>query len=171
MGDESYGLVIPNREVREVFRLQINEWFKRSIFSNAERLTTFWKALEEGNVENIEQYTKRINGEKENSYHNLLVGILTGNAEWLVKSNIEAGEGFADIIVETDDPDAGIVIELKYVKSFNEMEQACQKALTQIHARHYQEYLLNDNRKDIRLYGIAFCKKRCKAMTEVLPVK
>ena len=141
MGDESYGLVIPNREVREVFRLQINEWFKRSIFSNAERLTTFWKALEEGNVENIEQYlnrilsnsisvfdTKRINGEKENSYHNLLVGILTGNAEWLVKSNIEAGEGFADIIVETDDPDAGIVIELKYVKSFNEMEQACQKA-------------------------------------------
>ncbi|MFR2259973.1 MAG: AAA family ATPase [Clostridium sp.] len=184
MGDESYGLVIPNREVREVFRLQINEWFKRSIFSNAERLTTFWKALEEGNVENIEQYlnrilsnsisvfdTKRINGEKENSYHNLLVGILTGNAEWLVKSNIEAGEGFADIIVETDDPDAGIVIELKYVKSFNEMEQACQKALTQIHERHYQEYLLNDNRKDIRLYGIAFCKKRCKAMTEVLPVK
>lgn len=155
MGDESYGLVIPNREVREVFRLQINEWFKRSIFSNAERLTTFWKALEEGNVENIEQYlnrilsnsisvfdTKRINGEKENSYHNLLVGILTGNAEWLVKSNIEAGEGFADIIVETDDPDAGIVIELKYVKSFNEMEQACQKALTQIHERHYQEYLL-----------------------------
>lgn len=184
MGDESYGLVIPNREVREVFRLQINEWFKRSIFSNAERLTTFWKALEEGNVENIEQYlnrilsnsisvfdTKRINGEKENSYHNLLVGILTGNAEWLVKSNIEAGEGFADIIVETDDLDAGIVIELKYVKSFNEMEQACQKALTQIHERHYQEYLLNDNRKDIRLYGIAFCKKRCKAMTEVLPVK
>ena len=50
-----------------------------------------------------------------------------------MKSNIEAGEGFADIIVETDDPDAGIVIELKYVKSFNEMEQACQKALTQIH--------------------------------------
>ena len=88
-----------------------------------------------------------------------------------MKSNIEEGEGFADIIVETDDPDAGIVIELKYVKSFNEMEQACQKALTQIHERHYQEYLLNDNRKDIRLYGIAFCKKRCKAMTEVLPVK
>ena len=39
----AYRLVIPNREVREVFRLQINEWFKRSIFSNAERLTTFWK--------------------------------------------------------------------------------------------------------------------------------
>ena len=182
--DGAYRLVIPNREICEVFKLQIQEWFKKSIFSNTEQLTAFWKAFEEGNTDGVEMYlnrimsnsisvfdTKRINGEKENSYHNLLVGILTGNAEWLVKSNIEAGEGFADIIVETDDPDAGIVIELKYVKSFNEMEQACQKALTQIHERHYQEYLLNDNRKDIRLYGIAFCKKRCKAMTEVLPVK
>lgn len=180
----AYKLVIPNKEVREVYKLQIKEWFSHTVLSNTGQLTAFWTAVEKGNTESIEKYlnrtlsnsisvfdTKRINGEKENSYHNLLVGILTGNAEWLVKSNIEAGEGFADIIVETDDPDAGIVIELKYVKSFNEMEQACQKALTQIHERHYQEYLLNDNRKDIRLYGIAFCKKRCKAMTEVLPVK
>ena len=181
MGDESYGLVIPNWEVREVFRLQINEWFKRSIFSNAERLTTFWKALEEGNVENIEQYlnrilsnsisvfdTKRINGEKENSYHNLLVGILTGNAEWLVKSNIEAGEGFADIIVETDDPNTGIIVELKYTKEFRNMEQACQKALQQIKDRRYSEYLLNDGRRNILLYGMAFCKKRCKVIAEKL---
>ena len=59
--------------------------------------------------------------EKEISYHNLLVGILTGNADWLVKSNVEAGEGFADIIVETDDPDAGIVVELKYTKNFDDI--------------------------------------------------
>lgn len=47
--------------------------------------------------------TKARNEEKESSYNNLLVGILTGNAGWFVKSNIEAGEEFADIIVETDD--------------------------------------------------------------------
>ena len=33
-----------------------------------------------------------------------------------------AGEGFADIIVETDDPDAGIVVELKYTKEYKDME-------------------------------------------------
>lgn len=110
--------------------------------------------------------TKFQNGEKESSYHNLLIGILTGNADWLVKSNVEAGEGFVDIIVETDDPDAGIIAELKYTKEFNEMEQACQKALKQIKDRRYQEYLLNDGRHDILLYGIAFCKKRCKVMVE-----
>ena len=103
-------------------------------------------------------------GKKEISYHNLLVGILTGNADWLVKSNVEAGEGFADIIVETEDPNAGIIVELKYTKNYDEMEQACKAALDQINDRRYQEYLLNDGRKDITLYGIAFCRKRCKAM-------
>ena len=179
--DGAYRLVIPNREVREVFRLQINEWFKRSIFSNTDRLMAFWRAFEEGDTEGIEQYLNRVlsnsisvfdtkarKEEKESSYHNLLVGILTGNADWLVKSNVEAGEGFADIIVETDDPDAGIVIELKYTKNFDEMKVACQKALAQIKDRRYQEYLLNDDRKDIRLYGIAFCKKRCCAISEKL---
>lgn len=175
--DGAYRLVIPNREIREVFKLQIQEWFKKSIFSNTKQLTAFWKAFEEGNTDGVEMYLNRImsnsisvfdikTGEekKEISYHNLLVGILTGNADWLVKSNIEAGEGFADIIVETEDPNAGIVVELKYTKDYDEMEQACRAALDQINDRRYQEYLLNDGRKDITLYGIAFCKKRCKAM-------
>lgn len=175
--DGAYRLVIPNREICEVFKLQIQEWFKKSIFSNTEQLTAFWKAFEEGNTDGVEMYLNRImsnsisvfdiktgEGKKEISYHNLLVGILTGNADWLVKSNVEAGEGFADIIVETEDPDAGIVVELKYTKNYDEMEQACKAALDQINDRRYQEYLLNDGRKDITLYGIAFCKKRCKAM-------
>ena len=172
--DGAYRLVIPNREICEVFKLQIQEWFKKSIFSNTEQLTAFWKAFEEGNTDGVEMYLNRImsnsisvfdiktgEGKKEISYHNLLVGILTGNADWLVKSNVE---GFADIIVETEDPNAGIVVELKYTKNYDEMEQACKAALDQINDRRYQEYLLNDGRKDITLYGIAFCKKRCKAM-------
>ena len=173
----TYKLVIPNKEVREVFKLQIQEWFKKSIFSNTEQLQSFWNAFEEGNTDGMEKYLNRVlsnsvsvfdtktqNGEKESSYHNLLVGILTGNADWLVKSNVEAGEGFADIIVETDDPDAGIVAELKYTKEFKDMEQACQKALDQIRDRRYEEYLWNDGRHDILLYGIVFCKKRCKVV-------
>lgn len=175
--DGAYRLVIPNREICEVFKLQIQEWFKKSIFSNTEQLTAFWKAFEEGNTDGVEMYLNRImsnsisvfdiktgEGKKEISYHNLLVGILTGNADWLVKSNVEAGEEFADIIVETEDPNAGIIVELKYTKNYDEMEQACKAALDQINDRRYQEYLLNDGRKDITLYGIAFCKKRCKAM-------
>ena len=148
-------------------------------FSNTEELQFFWKAVEEGNTEGIEKYLNRVlsnsvsvfdtkarNEEKESSYHNLLVGILTGNADWLIKSNIEAGEGFADIVAETDDPDSGIIVELKYTKEYKNMEQACQNALDQIKDRRYQEYLLNDGRNDIMLYGMAFCKKRCRVVVE-----
>ena len=141
--------------------------------------TSVKKILEDQDAEEIEKYLNKIlsnsvsvfdtrsrKEEKESSYHNLLVGILTGNADWLVKSNAEAGEGFADIIVETDDPDAGIVVELKYTKEYKDMEQACQNALDQIKDRRYQEYLLNDGRNDIMLYGMTFCKKRCRVVVE-----
>lgn len=177
----AYKLVIPNKEVREVYRLQIQEWFKNAVFSNTEQLTAFWKAIEEGNTPAIEKYlnktlsnsisvfdTKARKEEKESSYHTLLVGLLAGNADWLVKSNVEAGDGFADIIVETDDPDDGIVIELKYAKEFVGLEGACERAIAQIKDRRYDLYLKNDGRFHVRIYGMAFCKKRCKIVTEQL---
>lgn len=173
----AYKMVIPNKEVREVYKFQIQEWFKKSVFSNTEQLTDFWNGVEEGNTEAIEKYLNRILSnsisvfdtkapDKESSYHTLLVGLLVGNANWLVKSNVEAGEGFADIIVETEDPDAGIVMELKYVKVASELEKACEKALAQIKDRRYEEYLKNDGRNNILFYGLAFCKKRCKVIVE-----
>ena len=177
----AYKLVIPNREVREVFRLQIQEWFKNKIESNTEQLTAFWNSIEEGNTEAIEQYlnrtlsssisvfdTKAPETEKENSYHTLLVGLLTGNADWMVRSNVEAGEGFADIIIEPEDPDAGIIIELKYSKEAFGLDKACERAMKQIRDRRYYEYLRNDGRQDIMFYGIAFYKKRCKVIVERL---
>lgn len=175
----AYKLIIPNQEVREVYKLQIQEWFKHKVFSSTEQLTAFWQAVAEGDTKAIEQYlnktlsnsisvfdTRAREEEKESSYHTLLVGLLAGNADWLVKSNIEAGEGFADIIVETDDVDAGLVLELKYVKQPAELEQACAKAITQIKERRYYEYLKNEGRNKILLYGLAFCKKRCKVIVE-----
>ena len=175
----AYKLVIPNREVREVFRLQIQEWFKGKIESNTEQLTAFWNSIEEGNTEAIEQYlnrtlsnsisvfdTKAPEKEKENSYHTLLIGLLTGNADWVVRSNVEAGEGFADIIIESEDPDSGIIIELKYSKKASGLDKACKKAIEQIKDRRYYEYLKNDGRQDITFYGIAFYKKRCKVIVE-----
>ncbi len=175
----AYQLIIPNREVREVYRLQIQEWFKEQIFSNTEDLEAFWKDLREGNAGAVAAYLERVlsksisvfdtrapEKEKESSYHTLLIGLLAGNANWLVKSNVEAGEGFADIIVETEDPNAGLILELKYTNSFRKMEEACRQALLQIGARRYEEYLRNDGREDIRLYGISFCKKRCRVLSE-----
>ena len=135
--------------------------------------------MKEGKTKEIEHYlnwtlsnsisvfdTKAQETEKENSYHTLLVGLLTGNSDWVVRSNVEAGEGFADILVEPEDPDAGIIIELKYSKEAAGLEKTCEKAIKQIKDRRYYEYLRNDGRSDITLYGIAFYKKRCKVIVE-----
>ena len=104
--------------------------------------------------------------DREDSYHLFLAGLLIGNDEWLVRFNREAGDGFADIIVETDDPDAGLVIELKSLSGITELDSACVRALQQIHERHYDEYLRDEGREDIWVYGIAFYKKRCRVMAE-----
>lgn len=171
----AYKLIIPNREVREVFRSQIQDWFNDKIRHNTERLTDFWNSIEKGKPEEIEQYLNWTlsnsisvfdTKEKENSYHALLIGLLTGNSDWIVRSNVEAGEGFADIIIEPENPDSGIIIELKYSKEASGLEKACEKAVSQIKDRRYYEYLRNDGRPDITLYGIAFYKKRCKVVIE-----
>ena len=171
----AYKLIIPNREVREVFRSQIQDWFNDKIRHNTERLTDFWNSIEKGKPEEIEQYLNWTlsnsisvfdTKEKENSYHTLLIGLLTGNSDWIVRSNVEAGEGFADIIIEPENPDSGIIIELKYSREASGLKKACEKAVSQIKDRRYYEYLRNDGRPDITLYGIAFYKKRCKVVIE-----
>ena len=180
----TYKLIIPNKEVAEVYKFQIKDWFDKRIFSNTEQLTAFWNSIEEGNTKAIEQYlnrtlsnsisvfdTKAPDTEKENSYHTLLIGLLTGNTDWLVKSNVEAGEGFADIIVETEDPDAGIIFELKYSREASGIDKACERAIAQIKDRRYAEYLRNDGRYDMLFYGISFYKKRCKVVVEKLKEK
>lgn len=179
--DGAYKLVIPNQEICEVYKLQIQEWFKKKVFADTEQLQSFWQAFAKGDSEAVELFLNRTlsnsisvfdakgrDEERENSYHMLLVGLLAGKADWLVRSNVEAGEGFADIIVETDDLDAGVIVELKYAQTMTAMEKSCAKALAQIRAKRYAEYLHNNGREKVLLYGIAFCKKRCKVVAEKL---
>ena len=177
----AYKLVIPNKEVRTVYISQIKEWFNQKIADNAEQMVSFWETIEDGNAEAIEQYlnrtlsntisvfdTKAPETEKENSYHTFLAGLLTGNIDWVVRSNVEAGEGFADIIIEPQNPDDGIIFELKYSKEASGLDKACERAIKQIRNRRYSEYLKNDGRHNMTFYGIAFYKKRCKVVIEKL---
>ena len=69
---------------------------------------------------------------------------------------------------ELDDPDAGLVIEVKYASSMEGLEAASARALAQIRAKRYDERLRSEGRENILAYGIAFCKKRCKVACEHL---
>ena len=176
-----YHLVIPNREVREVYILQIQEWFKNTVLHNTEPVKELLCAFENGAAGIIENRLNRIlaktisifdtkarNEEKEIFYHGILLGLLRCEPDWLIQSNIESGDGFVDILIEPENPDAGIIIELKYAQTYAGMEQACQKAMNQIRVLRYDERLRNEDRNDILAYGIAFCKKKCKVVVENL---
>ena len=174
-----YKLVIPNREVREVFILQIQEWFRERMADDEKPMREFCRAFLKGEPERIE---KRLNiilnrmisvldakapdDKKENFYHGLLLGLLRSEMNWLILSNAESGDGFSDILIEPEDPDAGIVIEVKYASSVAGLGKACEEALRQIREKRYDERLRNDGRTDVLTYGIAFCRKRCKVVCE-----
>ena len=174
-----YRLVIPNKEVREVYVLQIQEWFRQTVQQEPEPVKGWLAALEHGEEEKAEQCLNRILGttisifdtkshknEKEIFYHGILLGLLRCKSNWLIRSNVESGDGFVDILIEPEDPDAGIIIELKYAQTFAGLENACEKALAQIREKRYEERLREDGREKILAYGIAFYKKRCKMMVQ-----
>ena len=174
-----YKLIIPNREVREVYIHQIQEWFRETFVQDEKPMQEFCQAFLEGNAEEIQKRltvilgrmisvmdTKARDDQKENFYHGLLLGLLRSESKWLILSNAESGDGFSDILIEPEDPDVGIVIEVKYASSIAELDKACNKAVSQIRSRRYDEKLRNDGREDILAYGIAFQKKRCKVICE-----
>ena len=178
----AYKLVIPNKEVREVFVLQIQEWFKAVVANDNDTMKLLSKAILDKDETILARQlnivmgrmisildTKTPDDMKENFYHGLLLGLLRGsNPDWLIKSNRESGDGFSDILIKPENPDLGIVIEVKYAKEFKGLDAACDAAMAQIKQKRYDEALRDEGRCDILAYGIAFCRKRCKVAGEKL---
>lgn len=168
-----YKLIIPNQEIRE--------WFNQIVANNRASIDKINQGFLEGKAETIQREltmflgetirvfdTKARNEEKEIFYHDILLGILKNYPGWVVKSNRKSGDGFADILLKPKNPDAGIIVELKDVRSLHDLDQACERALEQIKDRRYDTELREDGRNDILAYGIAFCRKRCKVVVEKL---
>ena len=170
-------LIIPNKEIRWIFREQIQEWFETEIRKDKQKLEDFCRAFEENDTEAIEKgftfYLRKMisirdtnvkKEMKENFYHGVLLGLFAGMEGWKVMSNAEAGDGYSDISVEVEDKEIGIVIELKYAEKAA-FDEGCREALWQINNRNYEELLLDDGMTMIRKYGIACYKKRCRVIS------
>lgn len=167
-------LAIPNMEIRNIFTSQIMEYFKKQVKEDGHTLNLFCDALERGDVQEVEKcltaYLKRTisirdtfvqKSLKENFYHGILLGILGVKDRWGISSNRETGEGYSDIVVETEKSETGIILEIKYAHDGN-LEKSCKNALEQIANTHYEEELKNEGIDRILKYGIAFYKKRCR---------
>ena len=144
-------------------------------------MRAFCQASQTGDAEAIQKHlnlilskmisvmdTKARDEQKENFYHGLLLGLLRSEPNWLILSNAESGDGFSDILIEPEDPDTGLVVEVKYSPTLAGMESACVTALEQIKSKRYDERLRNEGRENVTAFGIAFCKKRCRVVFEKL---
>ena len=63
---------------------------------------------------------------------------------------------FSDILIKPENPDLGIVIEVKYAKEFKGLDAACDAAMAQIKQKRYDETLRDEGRCDILATALLF---------------
>ena len=98
----------------------------------------------------------------ESYYHGFLTGLLKACSGFVTLSNRESGNGRPDIIMKTPSVRGiAIIMELKIVKDFDEMENGCLQALNQIEEQNYEAALYKEGYRNILKYGICFYRKEC----------
>ncbi|MDE5772645.1 MAG: ATP-binding protein [Ruminococcus sp.] len=161
-------LVIPNIEVKSIYRRTILQWFKEKTVANSRE--ELFNALIAEDIETIEDTicdwldeTISFHDEQENYYHGFLTGLLSGFKGYTLKSNRESGDGRPDLmLLERRKHKLAVIIEIKATKEFTKLEYWCDEALKQIEDNRYETELINDGYQNIIKYGIAFCKKSCR---------
>ncbi|MCD8370727.1 MAG: ATP-binding protein [Clostridiales bacterium] len=167
-------LTIPNTEIRNIFRDFILAMFRDEVAEDGKTAIAFCDALKTGNALEAENllgiFLRRtisirdtsVRREfKESFYHGILLGIFSVKSNWSVDSNRETGIGYADISIEIEDEETGLIIEVKYAEG-GDLQAACNEALKQIDINHYTAELEADEMHTILKYGIAFYKKQCR---------
>ena len=169
-------LVIPNKEVREIYEKRIRSWFKVKVTGDTVRWRQFCEALKAGEYKEVQRlfneflamsisirdtYVRK--EMKENFFHGMLLGLLRAEGSWIVVSNVESGIGYTDIRLEIPMEKTGCVIEVKYAEG-GKYGQACEEAMRQIEMNGYAEVLKQDGMRTIHKYAIACFKKSCEVV-------
>jgi len=158
---EEVMLRIPNVEVKREFRSivatythltgdTLNQLFNALITNKMENFLNIYQRL-------IDEYVSMYDV-KENSYHMLLLGMaISVSGMYKITSNMEAGGGRPDIVLESLQPQTRphVIFELKQGENIEKLKT---EALEQILEKKYYTKL----RGNILCVGIAHNKKRCE---------
>ncbi len=169
--DGKISLVIPNREIREIFVSKIQKWFSEStaVSGSADLYEDIWACNAQEFQEKIREIlldTISYFDYHENYYHAFMAGLLMNRCV-RVKSNYESGTGRSDLVIEDDRGRRAVVIETKYSARYDDMEADCEKALGQIQDRQYVWPYLK-RKYCVIIYGIAFSGKDCQVKGRIL---
>ena len=162
---------IPNREIKYIYRNTILEWFEQKLKkTDLSGLANAFKEKDCAKLEDIitNQLIETISfyDYAESYYHGFLTGLLKACLGFITLSNRESGNGRPDVIMKTPSVRGiAIIMELKVVKDFDEMENACMLALAQIEEQNYEAALYKEGYRNILKYGICFYRKECMVRT------
>lgn len=163
-------LMIPNREVRYIFREKIMAWFNEKM--KVRDLTRLHNAFINKDTQTLQEELTDILyetissfGESENYYHGLVAGLLSGMKGYRTKSNRETGRGRCDLFVKpVSRRKEAFIVEFKTTKKIRELEKRAEEALQQIEEKKYVLELEDDGYDLSGNYGISFCGKDCCVM-------
>ncbi len=160
-----YALKVPNKEVLGIFKKSVKAWLmettaqkdRNELFAalwdeNAQRLTEL--------ISDLLFDTISYHDYAESFYHAFLTGLFS-NAGYRVESNYENGLGRSDLVVKDRRNRRAVVMEAKRTYYEDQMENACEEALSQIREKQYAEKVERDGYKKAGRLGIAFFQKKC----------
>ncbi len=158
-------LRIPNREIREVFKQEVWNYFKDRIDNDfvKELVNALW-AGEIGNAETalgqiLEATLSFYHEYHEYSYHLILDGFFTG-VGYRVQSERESGYGRSDLLILDPVRNRCLILELKHVSQEDEMEHALVEASNQIIDKKYGSQMKYEGYTVRLQYALAFCEKK-----------
>lgn len=163
--DGEIDLKIPNKEVMDIFRKSVMQWFSETT-TDSDRTKLFevmWEGKEDELTTMISDLlfmTISYHDYAESFYHTFLTGLFS-YAGYIVESNKENGFGRPDIVIKDKRNRRAIIFECKIAKDFNEMDQKCEEALEQIKTKQYDKNIKMQGYRQVINYGICFYKKDC----------
>ena len=169
IGDEIYyDMVIPNVEIKSIYKNTIRSWFIDHI--NRDSRTDILESVIHADAEKLEDLlctwlTNTIScfDEQENYYHGFVTGLVSGFNGYMVVSNRESGNGrFGLVVKQRSRWHHAAILEFKVVEKYNQMTKACEDALKQIEEKDYEASLRDEQYENIAKLGICFCRKRCR---------
>ena len=169
---------IPNEEIRECFKSRILNFFKKDpVIKNHTK--GLMSSLFSGEADKVQEHLNGLlrkyvfirdfatKAPKENFYPGFMNGLLINSVSYAreLKSNIESGNGYIDLIIGSEEKHTLVILELKQTDTepaFGGNTKSAHSALKQIIDTGYAEpYADDDFVKNIYAYGICFHRKSC----------
>ena len=180
---DEYSVYIPNEEIRKCFKSKILEFFKNnSVMKNHTK--GLMTSLFSGEADKVQEHLNGLlrkyvsirdfatRAPKENYYHGFMNGLLINSVSYAreLKSNVESGNGYVDLVALSASNDSVIILELKKTDNpFDNRKKIAREAVQQIVDTGYAEaYMDNETICSVYAYGLCFCKKTCSVAVQKL---